>query len=472
MDLSDPTARDRWFDHLAGLVAGRRTILGVAPLAAFTEVVSLLTRAGASRPLVVYTGTGAGTLPDDGAAELVRLAVPRYPTMTEEIRAQAELLRTLPRHVTDAVEAYDPDRGAAWCTGPFTTAGSLDGRAVVGGRPASWAALEDKTVVDALWDAVGYPRAERLVVEVAATDALERASRALDLGDGVVWVAEGFNGGGELTRWVHTDDERAAARDFFRPRCERVRVMPFLEGVPCSIHGLVLPDGTVALRPVELAILRGPGRRFVYGGQGTTWDPPAEDRDRMRDLVHRTGELLRRRVGYAGGFGIDGVLTAEGFRPTELNPRFSGGLSTLARVLDVGLFILLQWNLVAGRDPGVRAADLEAWALPELDRRRTAQPKGMAATTSGERVQIAARWDGHRLHADPAGPLTVQAGPTASGLFAKIEADHAVGPGERIGPLNAAMMRLLDEQVGAGFGPVEAPPDVRTSAARRTAVTR
>ena len=36
---------------------------------------------------------------------------------------------------------------------------------------------------------------------------------------------------------------------FFLTRCDRVRVMPFLDGVPCSIHGLVLPDGTAAVPP-------------------------------------------------------------------------------------------------------------------------------------------------------------------------------------------------------------------------------
>ena len=39
-------------------------------------------------------------------------------------------------------------------------------------------------------------------------------------------------------------EERADALDFFKSRCDRVRVMPFLEGVPCSIHGIVLPEGT------------------------------------------------------------------------------------------------------------------------------------------------------------------------------------------------------------------------------------
>jgi hypothetical protein len=112
-----------------------------------------------------------------------------------------------------------------------------------------------------------------------------------------VWsgdARDGFNGGGNYVRWVVDRRDRATARAFFATRCDRVRVMPFLDGMPCSIHGLVLPDGTAALRPVEIAILRNAAdRRFVYGGLGTSWDPPAADRDEMRDAVRRVGAHLQ-----------------------------------------------------------------------------------------------------------------------------------------------------------------------------------
>ena len=55
-------------------------------------------------------------------------------------------------------------------------------------------------------------------------------------------------GRGNYVRWVLDEDDRVAAYGFFAPRCDRVRVMPFLDGVPCSIHGIVLPDGTAQAR--------------------------------------------------------------------------------------------------------------------------------------------------------------------------------------------------------------------------------
>ena len=465
MDLHDPEERERWRGHLAGLLAGRKAVCGLGPLAAMTDLVAQLARSGAQKPLLLYTHLGAGPTPTEADAHLVQVEVPSYPTMTEELRDHDRMIRNLPAPAREAVDAYDPDREAVWCVGPFAGSEPIDGRRVVGGRAAAWAALEDKIVADELWDAVGFPRSPSLVAAVACPDELERASIELDLGHGVVWVADGrdgFNGGGEFTRWVVSAEERAEALDFFKSRCDRVRVMPFLEGVPCSIHGIVFPDGTAVFRPVELAILRGEGRRFVYGGQGTTWDPPEEDRARMMELVRRTGAMLSERVGYRGGFGIDGILTSEGFRPTEINPRFSGGLGTLARGLDFELFQLLQLNLAVGRDPGVTAQVFESWALPTMDAERVAVPKAVTERrVTEEPLEIALSWDGSRLRRDDDGPLTLIVGPTASGTFAKITAPLAVG--ERIGPLNAAMMRFLDDELGAGFGPVEPPADVRRS---------
>jgi len=228
----------------------------------------------------------------------------------------------------------------------------------------------------------------------------------------------------------------------------------------------VLPDGVVAFRPVELAMLRLPHeRQFVYGGLGTTWDPPAGDREQMRDLVRATGDHLRRIAGYRGFFGIDGVLTVDGFRPTEINPRMSAGATTLARVVDIDTFALLQVNLLLGRDPLVGAAALEAWAVPVLDTHRVGKPIAVSGKQVVEdSVDLAVTWDGHRLRRtteDDPHALGLVLGPTGSGTFAKITSDGVLDPGDRLAPLNVALMAFLDEELGTDFGPVEAAPDVR-----------
>ena len=100
---------------------------------------------------------------------------------------------------------------------------------------------------------------------------------------------------------------------------DRVRVMPFLEGIATSIHGIVLPDGVVALRPVEMVTLRR-GHELRYSGCATFWDPPDEIREEMRDVARRVGERLRAEVDFRGAFTVDGVATADGLPADRAEP--------------------------------------------------------------------------------------------------------------------------------------------------------
>ena len=56
-------------------------------------------------------------------------------------------------------------------------------------------------------------------------------------------------------------------------------------------------------------------------------------REQMRAIARRAGERLRAEVDYRGAFTVDGVLTGDGFLPTELNPRNGAGLATMSREL-------------------------------------------------------------------------------------------------------------------------------------------
>ena len=467
MTPNDPDALDldAWRHHLGGLLRDRQVICALAPLAAFVEWVALLESVGARRPLLVASALGAGPVPRPEQADVVLLDVPEAPSLTEEVRQQDGVLRGRPSDLVRAVEAYDPGGTAVWLVTPFVGTAPLLGRDVVSGRPEEWLALEDKLVVDALWDAVAAPRAPIRAVPVE-TGRLREATAALDEGAGVVWAGDtrdGLNGGGDFVRWVVTEDDAAAAHRFFSRHCDRVRVMPFLEGVPCSIHGFVLPDGTAVFRPVELAILRGADRRFLLGGLGTTWDPPEDDRAHMRDLAQRTGERLRDLVGYRGAFGIDGILTVDGFRPTELNTRLSAGIVCLARAVDPVLFTLLQFNLLAGRDPQVPATALEEWALPVMDEARFTRPSAMSGRhVVSEPWQVDVAWDGPTLvrASEPTG-WSVFAGPNAAGTFCRLVTPPGPAPGERVAGLNAALLEFLDAELGTGFGEVSVAPDVR-----------
>ncbi|WP_134767549.1 hypothetical protein [Nocardioides sp. 1609] len=466
MDLSDAAVRAEVTARLQRDHAGRPVVLGPGILAGWTPAVARHAALG-SPVLVLSTGRGAGPVPDDGACRVVEVPLPPTCSMTEELRLLDRVSHHLPADVVAAVEAFDPERRAVWFTSPFVSSDEpLLGRTTRGGRPASFLALEDKLRADTVWDAAGVARAPRRVVALdAGTAALEAAAGAVAGPLGTVWsgdARDGPNGGGNFVRWVVDERDRAAAFAFFAPRCDRVRVVPFLDGVPCSIHGMVLPDGTAAFRPVELAVLRDPvRRRFVYGGLSTWWDPPAADREQMRAAVRRVGAHLADVHGYRGAFGIDGVLTAEGFRPTELNTRMSAGLTTLAQV-DRDLLVALQDHLVAGLDTGLTAADVET-LVPLMDAERAGR-----AVAVGEGVPVGGTLSypvslrGGRLVADPAGSTTLEAADTPVGFFARLDPGGLLTVGQRLAPLNAALLAHLDETYGTAFGPLVAAPDLRT----------
>ena len=363
----------RWRQLVRGLVDGRDVILAGAPLAGFWRRVEHLREAGARRVLCIANGLGTGPVPegDDVVSLLVDLGAAG---IIEEFRAWERLFADPPQDVADALDRFDPRHDALVLLLPFQAAQSVAGRPAFGGRRPEWVALEDKTTCDALFDRAGVPRPPSTIVPATA-DALQHAARDLDQGDGTVWAGDasrGFNGGGEYVRWLRDagDGDIDAAAHFFAEHCDAVRVAPFLEGIPSSIHGLVCNDGVAALRPVELVTLRPPsGNRFRYAGAATFWDPPPRDRDAMRDAAQRVGALLRDEVDYRGAFTIDGVLAANGWVPTELNPRFGAGLGYGYGALpDVPLDLL--HHLVIEGDRSVRAADLEAVILPAADRVR------------------------------------------------------------------------------------------------------
>lgn len=475
MDLSDEATRAAVTARLGRLYADRPVVVGPGILAGWAPLVERL-RALGCRVLVLSTGTGAGPVPAPGDCTVVDVALPPTASMTEEVRVLDRVTRSLPPEVVAAVEAFDPRREAWWCATPFVTDDEpVLGRRVLGGRPAAWIALEDKMLADDVWDAAGVERVpHRICTLDAGPDALARASA--ELTDqarpnlGVVWsgdARDGLNGGGNFVRWVSDERDRAAAYAFFSPRCDQVRVMPFLDGVPCSIHGFVLgaeAGGTAVFRPVEMAVLRHrETRSFVYGGLSTWWDPPAADREVMRAAARRVGDHLAAAHGYRGAFGIDGVLTVDGFRPTELNTRASAGVSTLARV-DPAFFSLLQDHLVAGLDHGLTVDDVES-LVPLLDARRAGRPSavGQGVSLGGDLSHPVVLRAG-RLERAPAGVVTgttLVAADTPVGFFAKLDPCALLAEGDRLAPLNVALMAHLDEAHDVGFGPLEAAPDLR-----------
>ena len=428
----------RLVDRCAELVAGRMVIVVGGVAAAFTQLVRDVRGFGAREVLVVAQGTGTGDLPSTDEARLVVVEAARVTSATEDALASIAFADHPPAEAVAAVDAFDPDGGAICLLGPFATTRRYCGRESLGGRPEEIAALEDKTLADGIWDAAGVRRAPAVVVPLDAA-MLAIAHTGLDQGAGTVWSGDasaGMNGGGDRVRVVRTEDEAAAAVELFTGSTRHVRVMPFLEGVPCSIHGFVLPDGVAAFRPVEQVILRGPGSaRFIYAGLSTWWDPPPTDRDEMRSAAARVGRLLGEQFGLRGGFAVDGVLTADGFLPTELNPRFSGGLGMLARGLPGLPLFLAQMAAASGLDLGVSAAELEALIVAAADSSRYGVAQTVSETiesTATETVAVTGGSDRMTAAGDGEPVIgTVELGPANWGSLVRFQ-PAAMEPGERL----------------------------------------
>jgi hypothetical protein len=355
-----------WIEPMRAAFAGRSVVLAGAMGSSWTEHIERLRSVGVDRLLVVATeGRGAGPLPDvptvivEPDGDLSQMA---------RIHAADRMLHHPTPEMVDAIERFDPRREAIVIATFLSTAPALVGRPTFAHRRPEWVALEDKVVVDAFWDRAGIERQPSAVV---AVDDAERAAGTIDRGGGTVWAADatsGFHGAASQTYWVRDDESLAEALSGLRTVCSAVRVMPFLEGVPCSIHGIVLPDGVAVLRPVEMVTLRR-GHRFVYAGCASFWDPEPAVRDQMRAVARRAGEQLRRDVQFRGTFTVDGVVTEEGFSPTELNPRFGAGIMTIGRGTGIPM-VLVNDLIVAGHDIGRSAAELEADVVAHADERR------------------------------------------------------------------------------------------------------
>jgi hypothetical protein len=460
-----------WEDLVRPVLAGRKVIVTGGPVAGLVGRARQARALGAERPFVLGTeGMGTGELPSDDEAEHLALAVPPEGTasLMHGVRAGAALLADLPADALAALDRYDPDRSALVLGSFLNELPSIAGRACLAHRKPEWVALEDKITADALWDRARVARVPSAVVR-AERAALEDAARDLDADAGTVWVGdarEGFHGGGAYARWVRGPEDVDEAAAFLAEHCDLARVMPFLEGIPCSIHGIVFTDHVAALRPIEMVTLRRPGsNQLFYAGAASFWDPPPEDREEMRAAARRVGALIRDEVGFRGPFTVDGVMTADGFRPTELNPRSGAGSNTMAKALGDLPLQLLYDAICADLPFDFRPHDLETFIVERADAVRgggtwRAVPGSVPVHEDAGVVRDGPsyRWAEGEEGVDG----RVSTGPSLMGGFARLLVDgDRHPPGASVGPAAVAFYRFTDDELGTGIGPLEPAAVVR-----------
>lgn len=452
---------------LRPVFAGRKFLIAGTIAAGLGGLAGQLTALGAVRPFLIAANRGTGILPTPEEAELRVLGLPSADAL-EEFRNFHRAIKDLPHDIRRDIDAWDP-AGTARFIFASPLADSLDvaGRKAYGGRSPAWAALEDKVRIDAFWDAVGVQRAPSRIV-AADHEALRAADNALDRGLGTVWAAdarEGTHGGGLGLRWVrHGDDGRESFLSL-RRMADRIRVMPFLEGISASIHGIVFPHSVAVFRPVEMIVLRPiAGDRLHYAGCATAFDPHPDDRKAMRDLAYRVGAALRETVSYRGPFGIDGILADEGYLPTELNARAGAGLGPLAQ--GVGLPLTpLRLAVVEGERLDYRPGLLERAIVESADAHRTCAGWSVTSTKFDENRTLTIVRDGDdyresRPGEEPHG--TVQLGPGSAGGFLRFTLrPERVECGPSAAPEVVRAFRFADRALGTEFGEFEVARNVR-----------
>ena len=438
--------------------ADKRWILCAEVAAAATNLVTFLGDNGAGDLFLLCGGRGVGDIPD----------IPTYTlgtsgdTIMSGIRAFESAVVHLPDEALAALDQFDPGSDAHVLFAGFESHTEIAGRPVFAPRRPDWHAIEDKIGVLDIWREANIAVAPHQVVDASHAN-LADAHHALDQGSGTVWVADnrtGWHGGGEYLRWVQTPDQLATAVDFMIRNAYQVRVMPFLQGIPCSIHGFVTAHDMAVFRPVEMLTLWR-ADQLVYSGLATTWDPSPGDRDVMRAAAMAVGDVMRSTVSYRGPFSLDGIMAADGFRPTEINPRPSTGLGIqLGEISDIPLGALTR-HLTAHPDADIDTVDLEHRILTHADRRRSSRAMFFTERqlpSEQHRVRISDR----AVIADESGPIELSAGPALHGgiVFARSE-PGVVAAGSSFAPVVARLAPYVEAWLGIEIGDLDYATDVR-----------
>ncbi|MEN8113403.1 MAG: hypothetical protein ABFS21_03355 [Actinomycetota bacterium] len=450
---------DRINEEIAEFHRGKKWILLPDVAAGVTAVVEQLKEWGARGIMVAAAMEGVG---DPPAADRLYYTRTSGETVMRGIRAYLDSVERPAAELLAAVDAFDPEGEALVLGAGFSRSTTLVGRRVYGARPAEWGALEDKTSVDRLWDDAGVRRAPSAVVPV---DRAADVAPGLASDLGTVWVAdnrEGWHGGGEYARWVRDPDHAAAAQRWLSDHADTVRVMPFLDGIPSSIHGFNTRDGVAVFLPMEMVILRHADEpELTYAQAANFWNPPDPVREEMRAVARCVGDLLADRYRYLGGFGIDGVCTADGFLPTELNPRRSIGHGLQSRAAEVPLDSMERMLLEGDLD--FQAPDLETMIVTAVEESRRG---GMLLplTARHDNAKVGIRFDEGRAVATDAeedNDGVMQIGPAVMGsiIILRLDPDSTrIGPS--VAPKAIQAIDLARELWGIEVPPLDPAPDL------------
>ena len=158
-------------------------------------------------------------------------------------------------------------------------------------------------------------------------------------------------------------------------------------------------------------------------------------------------------------------MTRAGFRPTELNPRFAGGLVTMGRALPTIPLYLLHLAVVEGVDVDWRPREFETLALGAFDQQRQGRGNLIApvsvAPVDDEPIMLGGQLP-RVAQTGEAPDARLNIGPAAAGSFVGVEFVTDPPHGRPLAPTIAAVLSLADSRHGIGLSDLRAATDVRT----------
>ncbi|MBI6548496.1 hypothetical protein [Xenorhabdus lircayensis] len=222
----------------------------------------------------------------------------------------------------------DPEKNITFLGGVRLPLSQLTDRSIYGWQRPEWAKFEDKIYIDDSLRRWGINTPSYKIIDPVLNDAVA-AFHLLNKGKGVVLAADNsklFNAGSSGLSWIKDHHEIADVLDKFRDKTRKFRMAEFIQGVPCSILAMVLPNGVAVFDPIEiLTVFEKTTNQLLFCGSSNRWQP-GKFADIMRDYTRLAGEKLAGEVGYRGIFSLDGIWTGSEFFATEINPRHASGL--------------------------------------------------------------------------------------------------------------------------------------------------
>jgi hypothetical protein len=377
---------------------------------------------------------------------------------TGHLALQHELIGNLTgiTPVDPVVENFDPQRHAfVLAPDPLDPPWTGD-RELLGAKTPASRLVEHKTIIDSLWDLAGIERVEAVVCDL--TPRLPAVVTALDHGTGVVISSQQRGArpqaGGEGIWWTQDGQLPSSFPALDTPDI-RVRVMPLLYGLPCRIHGMTIGSQAVTFPPLELLSLPRPANgTFLWAGAVPARTLSPTTRADLDTIASKIGTWLSH-IGHWGAFAIDGILTKDGYRPTELTTRLTSafeGADPSRRVLLHAASLLARAGGPAGS-----LADLANLAEGAFIGRFDIYGASPTATRSGSHAFHLAS-TGLEITDRPAddGVLSLERSPRGWLLHVRLS-PAALPAGRSVGILAPQLFELSDAVFGTNFGEVTPP---------------